>query len=108
MVAERVVAASCYGDGTAEIPQLEKVGFDVMRNQFGEDETEIKRGVFTLTGFFDDETGYSCDVNVDVSEVFFNSCCQQHDECHALRGRCSGPWTAETKMVLRRSRRERR
>ena len=48
MVAERVVAASRYGDGTVEIPQLENVGFDMMRKQFDDDETEIKRGVLML------------------------------------------------------------
>ena len=41
--------ASPHGDGTAEIPQLvENVGFDVLGKHFGEDETEIKRGVLTL------------------------------------------------------------
>ena len=48
--------------------------------QFGKDETEIKRGVLTLKDFVDDETGYSCDVNLNMYEIFFNSSCQQHDE----------------------------
>ena len=57
MVAERMAAASRDSDGTVEITQLEKVGFEVMGKQFGEDATEIKHGVWTLKYSVDDETG---------------------------------------------------
>ena len=65
-----MAVASRDSDRTAEIPRLENVGFAVMRKQFGEEETEIKRGVVGLEYFVDDEIGYSYDVNFDGSEVF--------------------------------------
>ena len=66
--------------GHLRIPQLENVGFHLRRKQFGEDETAIKRGVWTLEYSVNDETGCGCDVNLDVSEVFHNNRGQQCDE----------------------------
>ena len=44
--------------------------------------------MLTLKDFNDDETSYSCDANLDVSEVFFNSCCQQHEEAPCSEKKC--------------------
>ena len=87
MVAELKAAASRDSDGS-ENPTVGECW--LRRAQFGEDETEIKRVVLTLKYSIDDETGYSCDVILDVSAVFHNNRGQQCGEKESLGALDSG------------------
>ena len=86
MEAEHIVETSRVGNGIVEIPQLRNVGEEIdvlgtyeMPKQFGEHETENKRGMLTSKPV-DVEIGHSCIVNLDASAVFLDSNGEQRDE----------------------------